>query len=135
MKISSFFKALPLIAMTALLWNELKNQNATPNYPRLQPTALGEKLADSVPQKRLSPPTESWSVTKIADGDTITVRRGAEKMRVRFACIDAPEKAQPLGQQSKANLQRLISQAGGRVVLSVTDTDQYGRRVAEVFTA
>ncbi len=58
-----------------------------------------------------------------------------KKQKVRFACIDAPEKAQPLGQQSKANLQRLITRANGKVLLMIVDTDSYGRKVAEVFTS
>ena len=34
---------------------------------------------------------------KVADGDTITVRNNTDKnlVRVRFLCIDAPEKSQP----------------------------------------
>lgn len=89
----------------------------------------------SVPEARPLPQSETWQVDKVSDGDTITVSRGSEKQRVRLACIDAPEKAQPLGQQSKANLQRLIDQAGGEVLISVVDTDRYGRKVAEVFTS
>lgn len=89
----------------------------------------------NIPQNRELPSSEVWQVVKVSDGDTITVSRGMEKQKVRFACIDAPEKAQPLGTESKANLQRLIDSAGGRVLISVVDTDRYGRKVAEVFTS
>lgn len=103
--------------------------------------SLGEKLAENVSQKRLSPlPTQSWKVIRVADGDTITVARGNRKEKIRFCGIDSPEvqnggkPGQPLGQESKANLQRLIDEANGQVQLSIVDSDRYGRQVAEVFT-
>lgn len=88
----------------------------------------------NAPENRQLPQSELWEVTSVTDGDTINVRRGFEKAKVRFACIDSPEKSQPLGKESKANLQRLISSANNQVLLSIVDTDSYGRKVAEVFT-
>jgi len=76
-----------------------------------------------------------YSVRRISDGDTLTVvdAKGAV-IHVRFACVDAPEKSQALGQQSKKNLERLITEAGNRVLLDIVDEDQYGRKVALVRT-
>lgn len=100
-----------------------------------------EQLAEATTTKRLAPPpTEKWKVIKVADGDTITVVRGNRKEKIRFCGIDAPEiphgsaPGQPLGQESKANLQQLIDEAHGQVEISVVDSDRYGRSVAEVFT-
>lgn len=76
----------------------------------------------------------SWQVVSIHDGDTITVRQGSRVEKIRFACLDAPELAQPLGHASRDNLQRLIDQANDRVTLKILNTDRYGRQVAEVFT-
>jgi len=78
-------------------------------------------------------PTKSWRVVKVADGDTITVVRGSLKEKIRFCGIDAPESKQPLGKESKVNLQRLINGANGEVQLSIIESDRYGRQVAEVF--
>jgi micrococcal nuclease len=79
---------------------------------------------------------ESWAVVKVSDGDTLKVRQtNGEEMNVRLGCIDAPEKKQFLGKESQANLQRLVDEAGGWVMVSVISTDRYGRQVAEVFTA
>ena len=130
--ITALINALPLIAISVVVWqwpNTIKIA-----FPPSLPTSLGEKLADSVPQNRIAPPTESWQVAKVTDGDTITVQQGSRKERIRFCGTDAPEKSQPLGQQSKANLQQLINQAGGEVQLSIIESDRYGRKVAEVFT-
>lgn len=75
----------------------------------------------------------------MADGDTITVVRDGRKEKIRFCGIDAPETkhgnqpGQPLGNESKVNLQRLIDEAGDEVQLSIIESDRYGRQVAEVF--
>jgi micrococcal nuclease len=72
------------------------------------------------------------SVERVSDGDTLVVKDAKGKnVTVRFACIDAPEKNQAQGQESKKNLERLIAEAGNRVVV---DRDQYGRTVALVRT-
>ncbi|WP_009630074.1 thermonuclease family protein [Synechocystis sp. PCC 7509] len=68
------------------------------------------------------------------DGDTIRVRQGQLVERVRFACIDAPELAQPLGKESRDYLKSLIAQNGNRVTLKIVDTDRYRRKIAEVFS-
>lgn len=77
--------------------------------------------------------TPTWEVLNVHDGDTIRVRQGQKIERVRMACIDAPELAQPLGNESRDYLKSLIAQNGDRVTLKIVDTDRYGRKVAEVF--
>lgn len=91
----------------------------------------------------------NYAVKRISDGDTLVAGDSAGKdIKVRFACVDAPEvahtnaeknsKAAALKNQFKwGNLaqqrtQQLVKQGGGRVVLTVTDTDRYGRQVSEV---
>ncbi len=39
-------------------------------------------------------PAHSASVLSIGDGDTITVTEGSGRIKVRLACIDAPETSQ-----------------------------------------
>jgi micrococcal nuclease len=96
---------------------------------------LGDRNNWTAVSGEAPPPAEAWIVTRVVDGDTITVRQTTgEEMKVRLGCIDAPEKAQPFGQESKANLQKLIDQAQGEVQVSVIEKDRYGRSVAEVFT-
>ena len=76
-----------------------------------------------------------YTVKQVSDGDTLTVTDAKRvDIKVRFACVDAPEKNQALGQKSKKNLERLITEAGNRVLLDVLNEDQYRRKVALVRT-
>ncbi len=72
-------------------------------------------------------------VVSVGDGDSIQVRQEGELLRVRLACIDAPEQAQrPHGQQAHRELRQQLP-IGSTVVLAVKATDRYGRTVAEVY--
>jgi endonuclease YncB( thermonuclease family) len=53
-------------------------------------------------------------------------------LKIRFACVDAPELKQPLGQESRNYLRSMINEAGGKVKVKVINTDQYGRSAAEL---
>jgi micrococcal nuclease len=75
---------------------------------------------------------EHGIVTKIIDGDTITVTKGNNTLTVRLACIDSPETNQPLGNQAKQRLQQLLT-LGSNVQLNIIATDKYGRTVAEIY--
>jgi endonuclease YncB( thermonuclease family) len=75
----------------------------------------------------------SAEVISIGDADTITVREGSQRIKVRLACIDAPETSQsPYGMESRRELQRLL-RIGSEVTLKTKAVDRYGRNVAEVF--
>ena len=68
----------------------------------------------------------------IGDGDTISVLERGQKLKVRRACIDAPETAQsPYGIDSRNQLRALLP-IGSTVSLRVQAVDRYGRSVAEV---
>ena len=80
----------------------------------------------------LAPPVLAATVLSVGDGDTITVKEGAQKTRVRFACIDAPETSQtPYGMESRQALQKLLP-IGAEVTIRPKATDHYGRTVGEV---
>lgn len=97
--------------------------------------------------RTLSP--ASYQVKQIADGDTITVvADNGVDIKVRFSCIDAPEiphtkkernssKQSDLdqfkwGRLARNRLTKLISQSNNNVALTITDSDKYGRKIAEV---
>lgn len=73
-------------------------------------------------------------VVGISDGDTLTARCGRagayERVKVRIAAIDAPERSQPYGQRSKQALSDICFQVKARI--TEVDTDRYGRTVADV---
>lgn len=104
-------------------------------------------LIGTVGCNRLSETT--YSVKTVSDGDTITVIDNTGKeIKVRFACVDAPEvphtaaerKSRKLvdrrqfewGSKAQQRLQELVKQGGDRVLLTITDTDQYERKISEV---
>jgi endonuclease YncB( thermonuclease family) len=77
-------------------------------------------------------PVHSASVLSIGDGDTIPVTEGNRRIKVRLACIDAPETSQsPHGMEARRTLQGLLT-IGSQVTLKTKATDRYGRSVAEV---
>lgn len=88
-------------------------------------------------------------VERVSDGDTLIVKDAqGNKFTVRFACMDAPEiphsrKEQASrrasdrnqfnwGTKAQTRLAQLVKQSGDRVNLTITDSDRYGRKVAEV---
>ena len=80
----------------------------------------------------LAPPVQAATVLSVGDGDTITITNGAQKTRVRLACIDAPETSQtPYGMESRQALQKLLP-IGTEVTVRTKATDRYGRTVGEV---
>lgn len=75
-------------------------------------------------------------VVHVADGDTLTVRCGADqatKQVVRLAEIDAPEDGQPFGAVSRrALVEACLRQPA---TIAVRSRDVYGRAVAKVSCA
>jgi endonuclease YncB( thermonuclease family) len=70
-------------------------------------------------------------VVAVHDGDTLSVLAGGRTVRVRLACIDAPEQGQPFGSRAR---QRLAQEAMRRAVrVEVVDRDGYGRTVGRVW--
>lgn len=113
-----------------------QNSKPSPRTREPSPQKATIKPPDKVAQTTNNPGkgfVPTWEVLNVHDGDTIRVRQGQKIERVRFACIDAPELAQPLGKESRDYLKSLIVQNGDRVALKIVDTDRYGRKVAEVF--
>jgi endonuclease YncB( thermonuclease family) len=84
---------------------------------------------NSSPSNNRVTATDNSEVISVHDGDTIRTR----EYRIRLACIDAPELAQPLGYKSRDNLRSLIAQNNNRVRLQIVETDRYGRKVALIY--
>ena len=93
--------------------------------------------------------TSGEPVERVSDGDTIVVKDADGKnFTVRFACLDAPEIAHSnkekqskrisdrnqftWGVKAQQRVQQLVQQGGDRVTLNITDSDRYGRKIAEV---
>ena len=69
-------------------------------------------------------------VTKVADGDTLSVMHEGKRVVIRLANVDAPEKKQVFGAASKKSL---VSLCLDKEATYTTQTiDRYGRNVAVV---
>jgi endonuclease YncB( thermonuclease family) len=75
--------------------------------------------------------TLSGRVVGVSDGDTLTLLADNRQIKVRVAGIDAPEKAQPFGQRSKAGLSDCAY--GKHANIEWTKLDRYGRTIGKVF--
>ncbi|OUL23970.1 hypothetical protein BV378_20270 [Nostoc sp. RF31YmG] len=101
--------------------------------------SLLEAAADTSP--RTMPLSEHWEVKSVADGDTITVKRGNETKKIRFCGIDSPEvkhnkqPGQPFGNEAREKLRSLVALAKNKVIIIPVETDRYGRTVAEVMAS
>ena len=72
--------------------------------------------------------TFSAKVIAVIDGDTVIVQHANRKTTLRLAGIDAPEKAQPWGSESRGALSQLVMHKDVRVTTKTVD--DYGRVVA-----
>ena len=70
-------------------------------------------------------------VVAVADGDSITVLRDLQQVKVRLVDIDAPEKAQPFGTRSRQALGALVH--GQEVLVVQRGTDRYQRILGRVY--
>lgn len=70
-------------------------------------------------------------VSKVSDGDTITVQLSSGPISVRLDSIDAPEKDQPWGDEAQRALAGRVN--GREVALDVVTQDRYERLVAAVY--
>ena len=74
----------------------------------------------------------SARIVGVTDGDTVkALVSGKDFIRVRLNWIDAPEKSQAFGQQSKQHLSNLVFNR--YVELHAHGLDRYGRTLAVVF--
>lgn len=74
--------------------------------------------------------TFSAKVIVVMDGDTVMVLRDGHKTKVRLANIDAPEKDQPFGKQSRDSLLEMVGKK--QVQIDSQAVDQYGRIVGSI---
>ena len=78
-------------------------------------------------------PPETAVVTRVIDGDTITIDTG---QRVRYIGIDTPEvypKSEAYGMEAWQANRRLVEGKEVRLGLDVSETDKYGRLLRYVY--
>jgi len=102
-----------------------------PSAGRPPATANSPRAGQAVPPGRY---TLTGTVTKVADGDTVTLRVGGRQRRVRLDSIDAPETGhsarepgQPYADASRRHLEQLVG--GKTLTAQCYEQDQFERDV------
>lgn len=72
----------------------------------------------------------SGTIIKVTDGDTFVFQTEEGSLKIRMEGIDAPEKNQPYGQQSKIFLEKYLYKNG---MVKKTGVDKYGRTLGTLF--
>ncbi len=75
-------------------------------------------------------PSQEATVVDVMDGDSLVFMQDGERKKVRLYAIDAPEKDQAFGKESRAFTRSLV--LNQPVTLKVRDEDRYHRLVSEV---
>ena len=129
MKLIKDWIPLGAIALVGYIGWQGQQVNSRPDYESNSPRIVPAAVTGRPPQ------SEQWQVVpgSIYDGDTLQVKNSFQKMKVRFCGIDAPEKNQPLGIQSRDYLRSLINKGDGSIIVVPIEQDRYGRTVAELF--
>ena len=96
-------------------------------HPERAREAAGARTAPKAGDEGVFDGPLAW----VSDGDTLRVLVRGREMEVRLAHIDAPERDQAHGWQSKLRLIELVRDQ--HIVLAPRDVDQYGRIVAYVW--
>lgn len=99
----------------------------TPSTTTGVPTAVITYCGYQVGAKTLQ-----GTVTRVHDGDTLTLSTSTGLRSIRLDGIDAPELAQPFGVEAQSQLSR--SMLGKTVTVAYAKTDQYDRIVGAVFS-
>ena len=74
-------------------------------------------------------PDESL-VVRVIDGDTVELADGS---RVRYLCIDTPERGEPFYAEASERNRELVEGKGVRLEPGVEDIDKYGRLLRYVY--
>ena len=100
-------------------------------FPKLFPSTIDAAINAATGSRN----TEYYQVVKgsIYDGDTLRVARGGQELKIRLCGIDAPEKDQAGGIESRDHLRSLVAQGDGSIGVVPIEKDRYGRTVADLF--
>lgn len=77
------------------------------------------------------PSEDTYKVLYVSDGDTVVVEDHGDKRKLRLYGIDAPEKTQEYGLESKEYLHRKIN--GKYIHIDFISKDRYGRDISIIY--
>jgi endonuclease YncB( thermonuclease family) len=140
MKILKLINALPIIAIIAIAWYSLqspKTSRETLSIPQNQSATIQIPNGEPDPDAAASLPEYEVVAGSVHDGDTLRVRRSSDGqvLKIRFACVDAPELKQPMGEEARNHLRSLVNRGGNKVKVQAITVDRYGRTVAQLWNS
>jgi endonuclease YncB( thermonuclease family) len=95
-----------------------------------------QEMAENTMVTENKTPDKTWRVKpgSVHDGDTFRAVADVtnEEIKVRLACIDAPELEQAGGVEARDYLRSMLTD-NREIILMGAEKDQYGRSVVEVF--
>ena len=136
MKILKLINFLPIIAIVGLTWYSLqpKTSHKTLSIPQNQSGSIEIPNGEPDPDETANLPEYEVIPGSIYDGDTLRVRSSkGEVLKVRFACLDAPELKQSMGEEARNYLLWLVNRGGNKVKVQAITVDRYGRTVAQLW--
>ena len=136
MNFQKFINFLPIIAIGVLGWYSLQpktSRETVLSVPANQSASIEIPNGEPDPDPAASLPEYEVIPGSIHDGDTLRVRSSKGEVKVRFACVDAPELKQPLGEESRNHLRSLVNRGGNKVKVQAITVDRYGRTVAQLW--
>ena len=136
MNFQKFINFLPIIAIVALTWYGLQPKTSRETVLSVPESSGTIQIPNGEPDPDPAASLPEYEVVpeSIHDGDTLRVRSSkGEILKVRFACVDAPELKQPMGEEARNHLRSLINRGGNKVKLQPITTDRYGRTVAQLW--
>jgi len=74
----------------------------------------------------------SYTVSRVYDGDTVLLKNSSGKLKLRLTDIDAPERNQAYGQKSRRALSKLCKGAKTSVTTQIVGTDKYDRSLGKL---
>ncbi|MEG4121686.1 thermonuclease family protein [Microcoleus sp. N9_B4] len=124
---NKFINAIPLIFIGVLGYFSLTKAQPVSLLPENKQGPMNPDMPTNLVEYEVVPKS-------VHDGDTLRVRSPkGEVLKIRFACIDAPELKQPLGEESRNYLRSIISKGNNKVYLQPITVDRYGRTVAQLW--
>jgi len=88
-------------------------------------------LLSTVSTHAKGPVTLQGVITKVTDGDTVTISTSSRAIKIRLNCIDAPELSQEYGEVARETLNSLLYRQN--VTVTLTNKDQYDRFIGTIY--
>ena len=127
-----------LVGMFNKNGKDIKNSENTKSAKISKSATKNPKIKKSKEKKEVIPKiSDGYQVLKVSDGDTINIQKVengkfvGEMLKIRMYGMDAPEKSQDYGPESRQALEKLV--AGKTLSIEVKNKDRYGRTVAVIY--